>query len=140
MRKRILLISAILFFLFSYNIFSQVTEFKILLLHFSNSMKKKVYKNNFSYPQWIEKIRTAKTPKRIARLILIFEQNIKSRYKQSIFEKRRKKWLKSLKRAVSISETAEALYKLEVGIKFTATYPRWLKLRKLWVKKIQSLY
>lgn len=121
-------------------IHSQIREFKVIFLEFTDNIKPDSFRQNFSYNSWKSQFFGTRGSKGLRNLLMKFEFNLRNSIKKNEWDNIRSNWLKRLSRAVSISEISEALYRLEINIRWNATFPGWQKKRRLWVKKIQSLY
>jgi len=124
----------------SLTVYSQLSEFKIIFSEFTDNIKSEAFKKSFSYNSWKYKFKRTRNPRRLRYLLLDFESGLRNSIKKNEWDRIRFNWLKRLKRAVSVSEIAEALYKLEINIRWEATFPGWQRQRRIWVKRIQSLY
>jgi hypothetical protein len=119
---------------------AQIPAFKTLLTQFAYNITKDSFNSNFSYENWLKKLKKISKPGQIAKHILILEKGIKHNRKKSEWDDKVKNWRKTLKNAVSLSETAYALYNFEINLKWQATTANWNKKRRIWVKRIKSFY
>ncbi len=119
---------------------SQIPEFKMLVLQFTDSMVRRAFYRHFSYRRWKRRFRRISGERRIARYILLLERKIRRRMKKSSWDDKRRQWRRRLKHSVSISEIAHAIYLLEINLQWNATRGYWNRRRRFWVRRIKSLY
>ncbi len=120
--------------------FSQIREFKMLLLEFTDNIIAGAYNEKFVYRRWRSRMVNAKNSRNVGRLLIRLEKNFNSGTMRSNWRNQQRHWENQLRNAESVSEIANALYRLEIGMNWSATMGGWQNRRRLWVKKIQTLY
>ncbi len=88
---------------------------------------------------WQRSVRKARTPNRLARLLLKLESSMGWGSVQKAWRRIRPVWVKRIHRARTSRQVARLLVLLEVNTRWKAVYRWWNKARKPWLRKMKSV-